>query len=181
MVGAHNKGQAVAINRDGAELHRVGTKGDNANLEGAQVQFLGNVRGQHAVYRHADVRKLSPEPVDGRQQIHAGVLVGGQLQPPALQALELVKGAGGFTAQGQQAQGIIAQQHPGSGQRTVPRRPVKERLARRRLQLADHLAHRRLRPVQADRRAREAVLLGYCQKGFQLAQFHSSCQFSAVS
>ncbi len=124
------------------------------------------------MHGHAHVGKLAPESVDGRQQVHAGVLVGRQLQVAALQALQLVQGARGLAAQRQQAQRIVAQQHPGRGQRPVPRRAVEERLAHRRLQLADHLAHGRLRPMQPHRRAREAALLGHRQKGFQLIQFH---------
>jgi len=101
------------------------------------------------------------------------------LQPPPLQALQLAHGAGGLAPQGQQTQGIVAQQHPGRRQRPIARRAVEERLAHRRLQLADHLAHRRLGAVQPHRRSREAPLLGHRQKRFELIQFHISDQLSA--
>ena len=181
VAGAHHEGQAVGIDGNGAELHRVGPIGDNPQLEGAQVQFLGNAAGQHPVHGDADVGKLPPVRVDRPQQIHAGILVGRQLQSPPLQALQLAHGAGGLAPQGQQAQGIVAQQHPGRRQRPIARRTVEERLAHRRLQLADHLTHRRLGAVQPHRRPREAPLLGHRQKCFELIEFHSRDQFSAIS
>jgi hypothetical protein len=93
MPRAHNERQAVGVDRNRSEMLRIGPERDHAQLKRAQVQLRGNPRGQHPVHRHAHMRKLPPEAVDGRQQVHARVLVGRQLQMPALQALQLVERA----------------------------------------------------------------------------------------
>ena len=152
MARADDEGQAVAVDGDGAELRGIGPEGDDAELEGAQVELLGNARGQHALHGDADVGKLAAEGVDGRQQVHAGVLVGRQLQVAALQALQLVEGAGGLAAQGQQAQRVVAQQRAGGGERAVARGAVEEGFAHRVLELADDLADGGLGAVQAHAR-----------------------------
>ena len=157
-------------------MRRIGTEAEHAQLEGAQIQLVRNARSQHAVYGDVDVRKLAPVAVDGGQQVHAGVLVGGQLQVAALQALEFAEGAGRLAAQSEQAQRIVAQQHAGCGQRTVAGGAVKERFADGFFQLADDLADRRLRAMQAHSRAGEAALLGNGEKGFELMKFHDSRQ-----
>ena len=166
------KVQAVAIDGDGADLRGIGPEGDDAQFEGAQVQLLGNARGQHALHGDADMGKLAAKGVDGRQQVHAGVLVGRQLQVAALQALQLVEGARGLAAQGQQAQRVLAQEPAGGGERAIARGAVEEGFAHRRLQLADDLADGRLGAVQAHRGAGETALLGHGEKGFELAEFH---------
>ncbi len=74
-----------------------------------------------------DVGKLAAEGVDGRQQVHAGVLVGRQLQLAALQALQLAEGAGGLAAQRQQAQRVVAQQS--ARRRSASRRARRGRRA----------------------------------------------------
>ena len=94
--GTHDEGQTVVIDGDGTESLRIETERRYADLEGAQAQFLGDAAGQHAVNRDADFGILFAELVDGRKQVHAGVFVGGQLQAAALQALQLVKSAGGL-------------------------------------------------------------------------------------
>ena len=172
MPGADDKSQAVAIDGDGADLRRVGPERDDAQLEGAQAQLFGNARGQHPLHGDGDVGKFAAKCVDGRQQIHAGVLVGGQLQMAALQALQFVEGARGFAAQGQQAQRIIAQQLTGRGERAVARGAVEEGLADVSLQLADHLADGGLGAMQAQRSAGKAALLSHGEKGFELVEFH---------
>ena len=163
-------------------LRGIGPEGDEAEFEGAQIELLGNARGQHALHGNADMGKLAAECVDGRQQVHAGVFVGGQLQVAALQALQFVEGARGFAAQGQQAQRVIAQQGAGSGERAIAGGAVKERLANGALELADDLADGGLGAMQAQGGAGEAALLGDGEKGFELAEFHISCQsqFSVV-
>ena len=70
-----------------------GRKEIDAQLECAQAELLGNARGQHALHGDVDVGILAAKSVDGRQQVHAGVLVGRQLQMAALQALQFVEGA----------------------------------------------------------------------------------------
>ena len=110
MARADDECQAVVINGDGAEFRRVEAERRDADLESAQTQFLGDAAGQHAVHGDADLGKLAAKLVDGRQQVHAGVFVGGQLQAAALQALQFVERAGGFAAQRQQSQRVVAQQ-----------------------------------------------------------------------
>jgi hypothetical protein len=45
VVGAHDKGKAIAIDGDGTELGRIRTERDHADLEGAKIQLLGNAAG----------------------------------------------------------------------------------------------------------------------------------------
>ncbi len=86
MMRADDEGQAVAVDGDGADVRGVGAERDNAQLEGAQGELVGDVRGKHALHGDADVGKFAAEGVDGRQQVHAGVFVGGELQVAALEA-----------------------------------------------------------------------------------------------
>ncbi len=116
-----------------------------------------------------DVRELAAKGVDGRQQVHAGVLVGGQLQVAALQALQLVEGARSLAAQSQQAQRVVAQQHTCGGKRAVARRAVKKCFAHGFFKLADDLAHGGLGAMQADGGAGKATLFRHSKKGFELA------------
>jgi hypothetical protein len=55
-------------------------------------------------------------------------------------------------------------------QRSVARGPLKQDLAEILLQLANHLAHRRLGAVQPRGGAREAALFGHREEGFQLEE-----------
>ena len=89
-----------------------------------------------------------------------------------LQALQLIEGAGGLAAQRQQAHGVIAQQRAGGSERAVARGAVEEGFAHRFFQLADDLAHGRLRAVQPERGAGKAALLGYGEESFELTEFH---------
>ena len=89
----------------------------------------------------------------------------------------------GLAAQGQQAQGVLAQEHSRGGQRAIARGAVEESFAHRFFELADYLAHRRLRAVQARRGAGETALLGHGKKGFEMVEFHSNppeCSFFAL-
>ena len=88
------------------------------------------------------------------------------------------------TAQSQQAQGVIAQQLAGRGQRAIARGAIEEGLADRILEPANYLADRRLGAVHALRGARKAALFGDCEEAFELVEFHSgvfSCMRSSQS
>src|SRR5580692_3561884 len=108
MVGADDEVEAVSVDRDGAELLRVGPERDDAQLESAKAQLVWNVRGQHAVHSHAYMRSLTAKGVNGRQQVHAGVLVGCQLQTAPLKVLELTERARGLAPQCQEALRVVA-------------------------------------------------------------------------
>src|SRR5579863_1092970 len=107
----------------------VRPKRDHADFERAQIQLFRDTAGEGAMDRDVDLRELSPESIDRGEQVHTGVLIGSQIQLPALEALELSEGAGGLAAQSEQAQGIIAQKGAGRSQRAIACGAVEEGLA----------------------------------------------------
>src|SRR6185312_9157750 len=164
--------EAVRIDGDGAELRRVRTKGDDAHFKRAQVQFLRDTGSQRPVHGDVDLGKLATELVESWKQNHAGVLIGGQLQAPALEAFQFAEGAGCLAAQREQADGVFAQKRAGGGEGTVARGAVEKKLAQGFFELADHLADRRLGAMKAHGGAREAALFGYGEEGFKLIEVH---------
>ncbi len=114
------------------------------------------------------MRAAAAKFVQHRQQVKAGVFVGGEQQTAAVERTQLVERVGRLVAKRQQPLRIVAQQLACLGERAVARSALKKDFAKVALEFADDLAYRRLGPVQSRRRAGEAALLGYGQKCFKL-------------
>ena len=164
--------QFVAVDDDRLHLRVIGFVGDDAELDRVQQHLIGNAAGQRALHGNLDLGVVAAKFVEQREQVEAGVLVGGEVQAAAMQFAQFGESAGGVVAQIQQLERVVAQYFARVGQGAVARGAVQQPLAKFRLELGDRLADSRLRAMQAGGRAREAAFLGDGEKGFQLEQIH---------
>ena len=90
-----------------------------------------------------------------------------------MQLAQFRQSALGLGAQVEQLRGVLAQHAACVGQRSIARRAFEQYLAQFPFKLRDRLADRRLRPMQPRCSPREAALLRYRQKRFELEQIHA--------
>ena len=90
--GIHDERDGVGIDGDGAEAIAGGAEGDDAELDGALEELVGDAAGKRALHGDADVRADAAECVEHRQQIEAGVLVGGENQTAASSERSSIEG-----------------------------------------------------------------------------------------
>src|SRR5437588_4331529 len=116
---------------------------------------------------------LPPKRIKHPQQVEDGELIGGNRDLAALKLAQLAQGVDRASAHVYKSLRIFQQHRTGIGQQAFARRTVKQRFANFALQLANNLADRRLSAPQALSCAREAALLRYCQKCFELIEVYS--------
>ena len=129
VPGADDEREGVGVDGDGAVVFGIGLEGDDAELEEAEVELLGDFAGEGAMHGDVDRGVLLAKGVEDGEQVEAGVFVGGELEAAALERLELLDGGGGFAAEGEQAQGVFAQQLAGRGEGAVAGGAVEEDFA----------------------------------------------------
>ena len=120
---------------------------------------------------HANLNAGVSLPEAGKrwQERVNGAFVHAQRQLTALQTLEFGEPFLDLVAQVQQPLRILLEQCSRIGETHGPGAANEQRLAQGIFQLADAEADRRLGPVEAFGRAREAALLGNHQKNLQFA------------
>src|SRR5580658_1222400 len=96
MVRTDDQRETIAIDGDGSKMGGVRSIGNHSDFKGAQIQLLWNAARERAMNRDVHMGELAPKRVDGRQQIHTGVLIGRQLQLTTLQALQFPESACGL-------------------------------------------------------------------------------------
>ncbi len=137
-----------------------------------QQHLVRDAAGERALHGDLDARVLAAKLVEQRQQIKAGVLVGGELELSAVEFAQLRERARCLRSQVQELPRVFAENASGVCERAIAGRPFEEDLAEFRFELRDGLAHGRLGAVQAGGGAGEAALLGHGEKGFELKQVH---------
>ena len=168
----NHKCQLVAVHHNGAELRIVGAKRQHSHLHGVLQHLLGDIAGQGTLHGDPDHGMYPAELVQHRQEIQAGVLVGGDAQLALLQLPQLDERSPGLSAQVEQLLGVFLEHAAGIGEGAVARRTIEQQLAQFGLQLAHELADGRLSSAQALRGPGKALFLNDGQKGFQLCKVH---------
>ena len=133
---------------------------DDAEVDGAQQDFLRHLPRRNAPHLDEDARMVALERLDQRQhRVHAA-FVRADEHAALLDVAQVGDRAGRLVDQTQQPVGVLEQQLAGVGQRAVARRPIDQPLAGAVLEPPDRLADRRLRPAKLAGRPREAPLGG---------------------
>lgn len=172
MSWVDDEGDRIGINSDGAKAFVLRPKRENSEFDGAIEQLVGDLTGQGALHVHSDVRALTTEGIENRQQPETGIFVGGDGEAAALEGAEFFESRYCFGTQAEKALGVTAEQFAGGGEGSFAGRAVKEGLADFFLEFADGVTDGRLRAVETKRSAGEALLFNDRQEGFQLREIH---------
>src|SRR5579875_433858 len=95
----HDKRRSVRVNRRSLKKGRIWPKGNDAKLDGALQQMLGDAAGQRALYSDPNLRAYSAELIEHGEQVEAGVFIGCDDQTAPFQRLQLLDGNLGLSAQ----------------------------------------------------------------------------------
>lgn len=148
-----DEGEIIAKDDDGFERAIVWLEAENAYLDGVREHLVCDAAGERALHADHDARVGAAKTVKHRQQVEAGVLVGGQQQSAAVQRAQFAERLRRFNAQVQQLHGVFAQDHTGIGERAVAGSTLKESFAQFCLKLGDGLADGGLGAMEALGRA----------------------------
>ncbi len=170
MLGVDDEGELVAVDDDGAELRIFGAEGEDAELDGVEEDLVGDAAGERALDGELDAWVFPAELVEQREEVEAGVLVGGEVEAALVEFAEFGEGGDGVPAQVQELVGVLAEEQAGVGEGSVACAAVEQDLAQLAFELGDGLADGRLRAMEARGCAGEAALLGHCQKCLHLYQ-----------
>ncbi len=166
--------QLIAEDDRGFHLGVVGAEADHAHFDGVGEDIIGNAAGERALDGDLDARVLAAEGVQQRQQVEAGVLVGGQVELAGVQRAQVDQGGARVRPQVEHLLRVVAENLAGVGEDAVAGGALEQRLTEFSLQLGDDLADRRLGAVQARGGAGEAALFGDGEEGFELEEVHGA-------
>ena len=81
----------------------------HADLNGVQQHLVRNAAGKRPLHADLYPRMCPPETIQHRQQVQAGVFVGGKIQVAAVQAAQFAQCVGRLDAQIQQLLCVLAE------------------------------------------------------------------------
>ena len=85
VLRAGDADELVAIDDGGAELGVVGPEGEETELYGVLENLIGDAAGKGALHGDFEAGMLATEGVENRQEVEAGVLVGGEVKAPEVE------------------------------------------------------------------------------------------------
>ncbi len=181
VTGIDDKGEFVAVDDGRAELWVVWSEREKAELDGMKENIVWNAAGEGSLDGDFDAPVLLAEIGEQRQQIEAGVLVGGNVEAAGVQSAELADGGCGLGAEIEHFEGVFAEDFTRGGEGCIARTAFKEDLAKFCFEFGDGLTYRRLCAMQAGGGAGEAAFLGHREKGFHLCQIHGEPRVSITA
>jgi hypothetical protein len=172
VLGGDDEGDGVGVDGDGVEAGVVGTEREDAELDGTFEELIGDLAGERALNRDADVWVVAAKSVEHGQEPEAGVFIGGDGEAAALEGAQFFEGSDGFDAEAEEALRITAEQLAGGGEGAIAGGAFEERLADFFFELANRVTDGGLSATHAGGGAGEAFFFEDGEEGFELVEVH---------